>query len=172
MKYAPYNISQGKMQGALDYDKRTLNFKVGGTRYEETPTILQFYDTPIIKCRLDEGQAKVSLVILDETFHQVLVIEDNVIRFRVDDLWDFEYGHRHAVARRGKGDVILRMDFRGDEAIIEGRIFLGCDRVDLSPDRMTMPRGMQVAGGHVRQCAVGIQIGDPEVALPVRCRLS
>ena len=145
--------------------------KVGGNWYENVGTILKFCDTPIISCRIEDGQARVSLTIMDDSLHQVLIIKDNEITFRVDDLWDFEYGHRNAVARRAKGDILLRMDFRGDESLIEGRIWLGGQKVDLNPDRMVLPGNNQFIGNRISGSLVGVQIGDPETVLPVRCRL-
>lgn len=171
LKAAPHNIERGFAAGALDYDKRDLTFKVGGNWYENTPVILQLHDTPLISCRIVDDQAKVSLILLDETLHQLLVVEDNDVTFRVDDLWDFEYGHRYAVARYGPRRIALRMDFRGDEAIIEGNMWLGNQQVKLDPDKTTLPGDNQMIGCRVSNCQTALQIGDPVLALPMRCRL-
>ena len=131
IKRDPYNVRANLFRGALEYDKRDLIFKVGGNWYENTPVILQFRDLPIISCLLDEGQAKVSLNLLDKNGKIILAVKENNVVFRVDDLWDFEYAHNLAVARYGPRDIALRMDFRKPDAVIEGKIWLGDKQVRL-----------------------------------------
>jgi hypothetical protein len=84
---------------------------------------------------------------------------NNEVVFRLDDVWDFEYAHNHAVARYGPRDIALRMDFRGYEAKIEGKIWLGQHQITLSPEIMTLPRGNRMIGCQF-SAPVGIQIGE------------
>ena len=145
--------------GALEYDKRDLVFKVGGNWYENTPIILQFRDLPIISCLLDEGQAKVSLNLLDKNGNIILAVKENDVTFRVDDLWDFEYAHNFALARYGPRDIALRMDFRKSDAVIEGKIWLGDKQVKLGPNETELPGQNLFKGNRVSDCGVGIVIG-------------
>jgi HNH endonuclease len=161
IKHAPHNIQKNLFRGALEFDKRDLIFKVGGNWYENTPVILQFFHIPIISCTVQEGQAKVSLNLLDPNGQPLLTVAENDVSFRVDELWDFEYAHNFAVARYGPQDIALRMDFRDSEATIEGKIWLGNQQVRLGSTETTLPghnmiRGCKTSGG-----SVGIQIGDP-----------
>jgi hypothetical protein len=118
IKAEPYNMKNGRVRGALVFDKRDLVFRVGGNWFVNTPTILRYRQTPIISCSLRDGQAKVSLNLLGSDGQTLLSVAKNQIEFRVDDMWDFEYGHNYAVARSGPRDIVLRMDFRGAEAKI------------------------------------------------------
>jgi hypothetical protein len=61
----PRNIRRNMLNGALEYDKRDLIFRVGGNWYENIPIILQYKNTPIVACSLKDGQAKVSLNLFD-----------------------------------------------------------------------------------------------------------
>lgn len=157
LKAKPYNVSKGVMQGALVFDKRELAFKVGGSHYINVPTMLQYRDIPIVSCKLSDGQAKVSLNLLGPDNKTVLKIDDNDVTFRVDDLWDFEYKHNYAVARYAHRDVAMTLDFRGAEATIEGKIWLGGKQATLGRDATTLP-GVHVAGATIINGDVGIHI--------------
>ena len=159
VKNNPYNIRKNILNGALEYDKRDLVFKVGGNWYENTPVILQFQSTPIISCTLKDGQAKVSLNLLDEYGNLVFSVAENDVTFRVNDLWDFEYAHNFAVARYGPRDIAVRMDFRKDEAIIEGNLWIGSHSVRLGPTETTLPGNNIIRGSRFIGGSVGIQIG-------------
>jgi len=161
IKRDPHNVRKGILRGALEFDKRDLVFRVGGNWYENTPIVLQFFHIPIISCTLKEGQAKVSLNLLDPDGQPLLAVEENDVSFRVDDLWDFEYAHNFAVARYGPRDVALRMDFRNAEATIEGKIWLGSQQVKLGPSETTLPGHKTITGCKFSGGNVGIQIGDP-----------
>ncbi len=165
MQYAikndPHNMKRGTFQGALEYDKRELVFKVGGCWYENVPIILQFSHVPIISCSLIEGQTKVSLNLFDDTGKLRLAVLENNVVFRINDMWDFEYAHNLAVARYAHRDIALRMDFRGAEAIIEGKIWLGNQQISLGPNESILPGGNVFRGARMRNASVGIQLGDP-----------
>ena len=165
-KNDPHNVRKGILKGALEFDKRDLLFKVGGNWYENTPIILQFLSTPIISCSLKDGQARVSLNLLDPAGQSMLRVDENDVSFRVDDLWDFEYSHNFAVARYGPRDIALRIDFRGSEAVIEGKIWLGRSQVKLGPRESTLPGSNVFRGNRVSNSRVGIQIGNPASANP------
>ena len=167
IKHNPHNCGKNLFRGALEFDKRDLIFKVGGNWYENTPTVLQFYDLPIISCSLKEGQAKVSLNLLGTDGLPVLTVLENDVSFRVTDVWDFEYAHNFAVVRHGPRDIALRMDFRNAEASIEGKIWLGNRQVRLGPNETTLPSVFR--GCRFRNGRVGIQIGthcDPASLRP------
>jgi hypothetical protein len=164
IKNSPYNVKKGALNGALEFDKRDLIFKVGGNWFENTPTILQFFNVPIISCSLKDGQARVSLNLLDPAGQSLLRVDENDVSFRVNDLWDFEYAHNYAVARCGPRDIALRLDFRGPEAVIEGKIWLGPNQVRLGPTETTLPGSNIFRGNRMRGGRVGIQIGNPSPA--------
>lgn len=158
LKGKPHNIREGLVRGALEYNKSDLVFKVGGNWYESTPIILQFRGTPIIGCRLAEGGAQVSLNLLDSNGNMLLSVRNNDIIFRVSDLWDFEYKHNLAVARLGPRDVALKMDFRGPEATIEGKLWLGHSQVQLGREQTTLPGNNVFRGNRILNSRVGISI--------------
>jgi HNH endonuclease len=160
-KSEPYNVKRGLFKGALEYDKKDLVFKVGGCWYENVTTIIQFCNTPIISCKLADGQTHVSLNLFDDVGNLRLAVTDNNVVFRVDDLWDFEYAHNVAVARYAPRDIALRLDFRGAESIIQGKIWLGNQQIRLGADNSTLPGGNTFLGGRFRNARVGIQIGAP-----------
>lgn len=160
IKRDPHNVHKGFLRGALEYDKRDLTFKVGGNWYENTPIILQYQNIPIISCSLNEGQAKISLNLLDENGQLILAVKENDVAFRIDDLWDFEYAHNFAVARCGPRDVTLRIDFRKEDAVIVGKLWLGHNQVKLGPDETILPGNNSIRGSKFSSCGIGIQIGD------------
>ena len=51
-----------------------------------------------------------------------------------------------AIARYGPRDIALRMDVRGAEAIVEGRIWLGNTQVTLGPNETTLPGNNLIRG--------------------------
>lgn len=159
IKTSAINIKRGIFRGPLEYDKRDLVFKVGGNWYEDVPTIIQFRDIPIIACAISDNQTKISLNLLDKNGQTLLSVMENDVVFRVDDLWDFEYAHNLAIARCGPRDIALRMDFRGPEAIVEGKIWLGNLQVTLGPNETTLPGNNLMRGARMRKSSVGIRIG-------------
>lgn len=171
IKANPLNIAEGRFQGALAYDKRDLTFKVGGNWYANTPTILQLCNTPLISCRIENGQAMVSLMMLDPECHQILAIHDNEIMFRTDDMWDFKYSHNLIIAHSAPRDIMLKMDFRGEEAIIEGKLQIGNEKIELSADQTVLPGYNSMKGCRTTGSRVGIQLGNENEVLPVRCRI-
>lgn len=158
MKRNSKNAQSGLFRGALVFDKRDLVFKVGGSWYENTPVVLQYRDIPLIACRIEDGQAQVSLNLLDAHGQPLLLINDNEITFRVDDLWDFEYAHNLAIARHGPRDIALKIDLRNPEAIIEGKLFAGGSLINLGPSETTLPRANVLRGNRFKNCPVGIMI--------------
>jgi HNH endonuclease len=170
LKRTPHNVATGITRGALEY-KRDLIFKIGGNWYENASVMLQYFNTPIISCKIVEGQTKISLCIMDNNFFQILVIDDNEIVFRADDLWDFQYSHRMAVARYGPSDIALRIDFRGPEAKIEGKFWLGNSLVQLGQNETVLPGYGSISGSRFAGGSTAILIGDPDVPLPSRCML-
>ncbi len=160
IKAKPFNKVRGFMNGALAYDKRDLIFKVGGNYYENVPTILQYNDLPIISCHQDEGEIKISINILNKYGAVALSIDKNNISFRVDDLWDFEYSHNEVVARYGPSDIGLRLDFRKPEAIIEGKLWLGGNKIRLSPSKTTLQRNTELIGNKFMNLKIGIHVAE------------
>jgi 5-methylcytosine-specific restriction endonuclease McrA len=165
IKERPFNVKRGAFLGALAFDKRDLVFRLGSNWYDNTPVLLQFFNTPIVSCRLDDGQAKVSLNLLSPSGQSLLRVDDNEISFRINDLWDFEYAHNTAVARYGLRDIALRMDFRSAEATIEGKIWLGRQQVRLGRNE-TILGSSTFSNSRFSNCRVGIQIGD--ASIPIR----
>jgi HNH endonuclease len=81
LKNNAFNIKNGLFKGVLEYDKRDLIFKIGGCFYENVDTVLQYQNQSIISCKLADGQAKVSLTLLDEAGILRLSIVDNEVIF-------------------------------------------------------------------------------------------
>ena len=160
-KQAPHNIRTGRLCGALEFDKRDLVFKVGGNWFENTPTILQFCNMPIVSCYVADGQAKVSLNLFDQAGRSMLTVADNNVSFRIDNVWDFEYGHNFATARYGPRDIALRIDLRKPEAVIEGKVWLGSQQIRLGPNETSLWGVNKIGGARISGCRVGLQFGDP-----------
>jgi hypothetical protein len=53
------------------------------------------------------------------------------------------------------------MDFRKQEAIIEGKILLGEREITLGPNETNLPGAGILQGQKTSNCSTGIQIGDP-----------
>jgi hypothetical protein len=157
IKKKPCNIQTGSAHGALEYTKKNLVFKVGGNWYEDTPVILQHKTKPIVSCRIEDGQALVSISAYDAQGRLVFEVVDNEIAFRVDDLWDFEYAHNFVVARSGQRDILTEIDFRGAVSVIRGKFWLGGIQVLLGPERTNLP-GMMFSGNRIKNGRVGIHV--------------
>lgn len=157
IKRNPYNKKRGIFEGALQYDKRDLCFKVGGSWYENTPIIFQVKNRPIISCSVKGGQACVSVDFFDQNSNIVFSIVDNNFVFRVDDVWDFSYSHNYAAVKSGPRDVALAMDFRDAEATIVGKFWVGKRQVFLGKEETNIG-GSILKGARIIGCGVGINI--------------
>ncbi|WP_425105509.1 HNH endonuclease signature motif containing protein [Ancylobacter sp.] len=165
IKHNPSNIRSGMVRGALVYDQTELVFKVGGAYFENTPTILAFYGVPIISAKIVDGEVKVSIQLYDEKFFRIFEVVDNEITFRIDDFWDFEYRHNYAVVRSAPRRVALEMDFRGSEAVINGKFNLLGTEVKISSDHINIETGI-ISGGRIVDCGTGIAIGHGRIIPP------
>jgi hypothetical protein len=133
-KMAPLNVAQGAFKGLLEYDRRSLVFRVGGNWYEDIPTILKYRDVPLISCRLQDNQALVSLNVFNAAGKLVFEVRDSEVVFRLGNLWDFECKKNIAIARSGPRDIALKMDFSGADACIEGSLWAGGQQIRLGPE--------------------------------------
>ena len=163
IKREPYNIKTGTVNGALCYDKRDLEFVVGGNQFINVSHILKFHNIPIISCRIEDSQARVSINIFDKYGNRQLSVDDNNIVFRVHDFWDFEYRHNLAIARYGAGDIAIKMDFRKPEATIEAHLWLGGRPLYVGKEKLIYS-GSEVGGNTTVGGFVGIQLGNPAVS--------
>jgi hypothetical protein len=158
IKHDPKNQSQGEFRGLLQYDKRDLVFRVGGNWYENTPVILQFFDTPLISCRLQDDQALVSMNVFNSLGRLVLGIEDSEVRFRLGDFWDFECRKNVAIVRSGPRDVALKLDFSQQDATVEGKLWAGGKLLTFGREQTNIG-GLSMTNNRIRNCGTGIQIG-------------
>lgn len=158
IKNNPHNIKKSMLNGCLEYDKRDLVFKIGGNFYENTGTIIKYKQQDIISCEIEDGQAKVSINILDKKDKVIFSVLKNQVEFRLDDFWDFKYGHNCATIKYNKRDTALKIDFRGTESKIEGKIFLGGKPVILGINETIMGNNNKIKGCRISNCAVGIHI--------------
>ncbi|MCX5513832.1 HNH endonuclease [Kaistia algarum] len=158
LKYKPKNIVEDRVQGFLDFDKRDLIFRVGGNWFENVDTMIQFRNTPIVSARIIDNQARVSLNLFNSAGRLVLQVVDNEIALRASTFWDFECRQGVAIARSATRSIALRMDFQGNEASIEGEIWMGGKAVRLGREETSVGtntlRNNRIVGSRV-----GIQIG-------------
>lgn len=159
MKASAKNVREGAFRGMLEYDKRELVFRIGSNWFENTPIILQYSNTPLISCRLHDGQALVSINLYDSGNQLVLEIRDSEVVFRLDDIWDFECRKNVAIARSGPREIALKMDFSHADATIEGSLWAGGQLVKLGPDHTSL-FDHRIKDNRMIDCCVGIQI-DP-----------
>jgi len=157
-KASAKNMRDGEVKGKLEYDKRDIVFRVGGNWFENTPTIIQFRDVPLISCRLRDDQALVSMNLFNQYGRLVLQVKESEVTFRIGDMWDFECRRNVAIARSGPREIAMKLDFSEPDAKIEGRLWAGGQQILLHPEHTNL------AGGTIRNCRmrngrVGIQIG-------------
>lgn len=157
IKSNPFNISRGVFSGALSFDRAVLDFDIGNLRVINTPILLQAFDTPLISCRIDEGQVLVSMVFFDDELRPLLRIVDNEIEFRVDDIWDFEYKFNYVVVRCDARDTILKLDFRNAQAAIETRFNICGQGINISRRGLEYG-GNKIFGGSVSNCRTAVQL--------------
>lgn len=169
IKEFPHNIKSNYFSGAMVTDKRDLILSAGSNKFINSNNIIQFYDKPLLSMKIIDGEVKISALILDGELHELLVINDNEISFRIDNLWDFKYHHNRVMARRGKRDVAIDIDFSKNEIEMSGNFFLGHKKISFSPSNM------DVMGATFKNCTLTagtvFQIGDPNVVLPTRCKI-
>lgn len=158
MKASPENVRKGEVNGLLAYDKRDLVFKVGGNFYENVPIILQYRSIPLVSCKLEEDQAKVSLNVFNSAGRLVFQVKDNDVTFRLGDMWDFECKRNIAIARSGPREIAVKMDFSKPEATIEGSLWAGGKLLRLRSDHTNIAGGRFTNNRFVNG-RVGIQIG-------------
>ena len=161
IKENPYNIRKGRSKGSLVFDRPDGVFKIGGIRYHNPQTIIRFHNLDILSIRFKNYEPLISLKLFDEDFWPIFAVIDNEIDLRIDEFWDYEYKFHKVVLRSAPRKIVLKIDFRGEDAIIEGRINLLGKMVDLNRD-FTDTGGVvaYIKDMHMSGNSCAIQIGD------------
>lgn len=160
IKCNPFNMNQGIFRGAMDYDKRDLVFRVGGSDFLNTDALIRYKDIPLIAARIEDGQALLTMNLFDKFQNRLLSIIDNDVHFLTRSFWDFECKPKLIIARHAKGDIALRIDFRKEKSIIEGKMWAGNYPIRLSRDTLSLSGGSFIKNGLFAFSKAGIQIED------------
>ena len=76
--------------------------------------------------------------LLDMYGNSIFRVDNNEIEFRINDLWDFEYKFNYAVARYAARKIAVAIDFRSDEASINGNLWLGSQFCKFGPNESSI----------------------------------
>lgn len=161
LKKSPYNKRVGRFQGELATDKEKPSFIMGTNTFVRTPVIFSYYGTPIFSYRIFGGQNLISTYLPDQDFWPEIEIIDNDIVARSSSFWDIEFATNYVRFRKGRGDIFLEIDFRGEDALVSGSFYIGDQHFRFSP-KATNFAGVSIRHCTMIDCAGGFFYGDDQ----------
>jgi len=92
---------------------------------------------PVIRFRLQDNECLLNLVILDENGVPVLVIEDNILVFKIG-LWDITFEGTILIVRKRLYKVLLEIEFKTPDTVIirKAKLFYNKKGVYITPQEL------------------------------------
>ncbi|MEL7105625.1 MAG: HNH endonuclease signature motif containing protein [Pseudomonadota bacterium] len=166
LKLNPINKRNGRLHGLLGTNKLQQTFLLGGNRFINTPTILEFYGVPIIRYKIFENQSVFNLWLPDSNWWPEVEVRENNLLVNHKNSWDINFRTNFVQFRKKQGENFLTIDLRGDDAVFTGCITLGGQTYELSNETFDMGR-TSMTDLTIEGCRAGISVGsDRERLIP------
>lgn len=170
VKSSPYNVTNSTVSAPIFSKNKEIILRAGSNYFIDPMSIIRFHDTDILAIRGGENGVEVDITLLDERLNQLLIVRNNEILFRENDIWDFEYSHNRIVTRYAPRKIAMDLDFRDDVVEVKGTFQVGDALVSISEDTF-QAFGIKAQNSTFMGFKAVIQYGDNNVPLPMRCKI-
>ena len=159
LKANPWNKRNGKIRGELGTDKDTTAFLVGSCTYIDTPIVFSYYNRPIIRYTIEDGQALLDIYIPKQDMWPDILVEKNDLMINSAGKWDIDFRTNFLRVQKESGATYFQIDLRKEVAEIEGQLVIGNEEFRFSPTSTNFG-GVTIKGGTFVNCGGGIAVGD------------
>lgn len=159
LKANPRNKREGKIRGELGTDAGTTSFLVGSCTYIDTPIIFSYYESPIIRYSIEDGQALLDIYIPKSDMWPDILVQKNDLIVNSGDKWDIDFRTNFLRVQKTHGSTYFQIDLRKEVAEIEGKFSIRGEQFTFNPTSTNMG-GATIAGGKFVNCGGGIAVGD------------
>lgn len=166
IKNDPINARNGYLKGLLVSDKLQTEFLMGSNVYVNTPIILSYYELPIIKYRIHDGQALISAYLPRTDFWPEMHIEDNDLLIKTADAWDVEFRSNYLKFIKSDTKHFFEIDFRFEVARVAGALQIG-DSFFSFDEHKTNVGSARFSNNRIEDSKAGITFGDQKHRLLV-----
>lgn len=160
LKANPFNKKTGKIRGELGTAKSTNSFLVGSCTYINTPVIFSYFDAPIIRYSIEDGQTLLDIYIPKEDMWPDILIEKNDLTVNFGGKWDIDFRTNFLRVQKERGSTYFQIDLRKEVAGIEGQFSILGEQYRFNPSSTNIDNGTTIVGGMFANCKAGIYVGD------------
>ncbi len=159
LKANPRNKREGKIRGELGTDVDTTSFLVGSCTYIDTPIIFSYFETPIIRYSIEDGEALLDIYIPKEDMWPDILVQKNDLIVNSGDKWDIDFRTNFLRVQKRRGSTYFQIDLRKEVAEIAGQFSIRGQKFMFNPASANIG-GATISGGKFVDCGAGIAIGD------------
>ena len=159
LKKHPFNAKTGKIKGYLVSDREKPEFLAGSNIFINTPIIFSYYQIPILKYVVENGENLLSAYLPDSNFWPELRIENNDIIANTRDFWDFEFKHNFVSVRKRRGSVFFQVDFRKSVAEVAANLVISGMEFKFTPSETSFGNS-SIKNSRIESCSAGLSYGE------------
>lgn len=159
LKANPRNKREGKIRGELGTDAETTSFLVGACTYINTPIIFSYYEAPIIRYSIENGQALLDIYIPKEDMWPDILVQKNDLIVNYGNKWDIDFRTNFLRVQKARDSTYFQIDLRKEVAEIAGQFSIHGKLFMFNPTSTNLG-GATIEGGTFINCGGGIAYGD------------
>jgi hypothetical protein len=159
LKANPFNKRSGMIRGELGTDNDTTSFLVGSCTYVDTPIVFAYYETPIIRYSIEDGQALLDIYIPKGDMWPDILVEKNDLMVNSGGKWDIDFRTNFLRVQKEHGSTYFQIDLRKEVAEIAGKFSIRGECFEFNPSSTNIG-GASIRGGSFVRCGAGIGVGD------------
>lgn len=162
LKENPYNKRKNIIKGVLGNDVEVSKLKVGNCLFINTPIVFEYYNKSLISYRFEDGQFLLSVHLPGKNFWADLLIKDNDVIIKNENLLDIIFQTNYMKIVRSAGSYI-EVDIRKDTAIISAEFYIGNEKYEFTPSKTNIDGLMYKITA--TDCGGGIFIGHGKTTI-------
>jgi hypothetical protein len=170
-KDKPYNLAQGRANGALVVSQAYCAVRAGGVLMVGDGPFVMVDDEPLLRLAAsDEGRLLLSVRLYDEYDALLAVIEDNEWLTGDPLPWDLESDWQRLRLRLAARQIALDVQAKTDPVAVRADLWRRGQRIRLSLNGVEL-EGSTVSGGGIEDLGLvqmGIEVDTREPALRIR----
>jgi hypothetical protein len=156
-KAKPRNIQDGHASGRLRIDQKNLVVILGGSRFVDTPVLLQLNGEDMIGVkRSEDGRLLVSTRSYDEDDKLLFSIINNEWDTGADLPWDLKARWRHVLLRHKRAGIGFEIDARQAPVKMRGTFWKSGHRFTATKNQLSDQYGRRIEASEFTCCQVGI----------------
>lgn len=130
---SPFNLTRGHAAGVIKVNQPFCALRAGGVLLVGEGPLIVVEDQALVGLHVGEdGEMQLSVTLLDESDHTLVVIDRNEWITGDPLPWDIESDHQKLTLRLASGDIRLRIDARGLPLVLNAQLWRRGHRIQLN----------------------------------------